>query len=84
MMPAKLGLRAEEVATLTLDDIDWRSGEMLVRAKGRQRARIPIPADVGAAVVAYLRHGRPRRRVADCSSAALLRASALPPDARSR
>ena len=42
MMLAKLGLRADEVATLTLDDIDWRSGEMLVRAKGRQRARMPI------------------------------------------
>jgi integrase len=60
MMLAKLGLRANEVATLTLDDIDWQSGEMLVRAKGRQRARIPIPVDVGAAVVAYLRHGRPK------------------------
>jgi len=60
MMLAKLGLRANEVATLTLDDIDWRSGEMLVRAKGRQRARMPIPPDVGAAVVAYLRDGRPK------------------------
>jgi site-specific recombinase XerD len=59
MMLAKLGLRADEVATLTLDDIDWRSGEMLVRAKGRQRARMPMPPDVGAAVVAYLRDGRP-------------------------
>jgi site-specific recombinase XerD len=59
MMLAKLGLRADEVTTLTLDDIDWRSGEMLVRAKGRQRARMPMPPDVGAAVVAYLRDGRP-------------------------
>ena len=59
MMLAKLGLRADEVATLTLDDIDWRSGEMLVRAKGRQRARMPMPPDVGAAVVAYLRDSRP-------------------------
>jgi site-specific recombinase XerD len=59
MMLAKLGLRAGEVATLTLDDIDWRSGEMLVCAKGRQRARMPMPPDVGAAVVAYLRDGRP-------------------------
>ena len=59
MMLAKLGLRANEVATLTLDDIDWRSGEMLVRAKGRQRTRMPMPPDVGAAVVAYLRDGRP-------------------------
>jgi site-specific recombinase XerD len=60
MMLAKLGLRANEVATLTLDDIDWRAGEMLVRAKGRQRARMPIPPDVGAAVVAYLRDTRPK------------------------
>jgi site-specific recombinase XerD len=60
VMLAKLGLRADEVATLTLDDVDWRSGEMLVRAKGRQRARMPIPPDVGAAVVAYLRDGRPK------------------------
>jgi site-specific recombinase XerD len=60
MMLAKLGLRADEVATLTLHDVDWRSGEMLVRAKGRQRARMPIPPDVGAAVVAYLRDGRPK------------------------
>ena len=59
MMLARLGLRADEVVTLTLDDIDWRSGEMLLSAKGRQRARMPIPPDVGAAVVAYLRDGRP-------------------------
>jgi len=59
MMLAKLGLRANEVATLTLDDIDWRSGEMLVRAKGRQRTRMPMPPGVGAAIVAYLRDGRP-------------------------
>jgi site-specific recombinase XerD len=60
MMLAKLGMRAGEVAALTLDDMEWRSGEMLVRAKGRQRARMPLPPDVGAAVVAYLRDGRPK------------------------
>ena len=60
MLLAKLGLRAGEVATLTLDDIDWRASEMVVRAKGRQRARMPIPPDVGAAIVAYLRNGRPK------------------------
>jgi integrase len=58
-MLARLGLRAGEVATLTLDDIDWRAGEMLLCAKGRQRVRMPMPPDVGAAVVAYLRDGRP-------------------------
>jgi site-specific recombinase XerD len=60
MMLSKIGLRADEVATLTLDDIDWRAGDMLVRAKGRQRARMPIALDVGAAIVAYLQEGRPK------------------------
>ena len=60
VMLAKLGMRAGEVATLTLDDIDWRSGELLICAKGRQRARMPISPDVDAPVVAYLRDGRPR------------------------
>jgi len=55
-----LGLRSGEVARLSLDDIDWRASEILVRAKGRQRARMPIPPDVGAAIVAYLRNGRPK------------------------
>lgn len=60
MILAKLGLRAGEVATLTLDDIDWRTGEMQVGRKGGKRAPMPIPRDVGAAMVAYLRNGRPK------------------------
>jgi hypothetical protein len=69
MMLVGLGLRAGEVATLTLDDIDWRAGEMLVRAKGRQRVRMPMPREVGVAVVAYLRDGRPiSDRAAACTS----------------
>jgi site-specific recombinase XerD len=59
-MLAKLGLRANEVASLTLDNIDWRCGEIRIRAKGRQRVVMPMPPDVGAAVVAYLRDGRPK------------------------
>jgi site-specific recombinase XerD len=60
MMLARLGLRATEAAALTLDDIDWRTGEMHVCRKGRKRAPMPIPPDVGAAIVAYLRNGRPK------------------------
>lgn len=59
MILANLGLRASEVAVLTLDDIDWRAGEMLIHAKGRRRSMMPMPPDVGAAIVAYLRDGRP-------------------------
>jgi site-specific recombinase XerD len=59
MMLARLGLRANEVATLTLDDIDWRSGRLRVRGKGRKRATMPLTSDVGTALVSYLRDGRP-------------------------
>jgi site-specific recombinase XerD len=58
VMLSKLGLRAAEVTTLTLDDIDWRAGEMRVHGKGRQRVQMPIPPEVGAAIVEYLRNGR--------------------------
>jgi integrase/recombinase XerD len=55
----RLGLRAGEVARLRLEDIDWRAGQIVVRGKGRRDERLPLPADVGAAIVAYLRRGRP-------------------------
>lgn len=57
---ARLGLRACEVARLNLDDIDWRAGEFTVHGKGRKTATMPLPPDVGAAIVSYLENGRPR------------------------
>jgi integrase/recombinase XerD len=56
----RLGLRRGEVAGLTLDDIDWRAGELVVRGKGARQDRLPLPADAGQAIAAYLRRGRPR------------------------
>jgi site-specific recombinase XerD len=55
----RLGLRAREVAALSLDDVDWAHGEMVVRGKGNHTERLPLPVDVGEAVVAYLQDGRP-------------------------
>lgn len=55
----RLGLRAGEVAALGLDDIDWRLGEITLRGKGNRHDRLPLPADVGEKIVAYLRNGRP-------------------------
>jgi integrase/recombinase XerD len=55
----RLGLRAGEVAALRLDDIDWRGGTVTIRGKGPRVESLPWPADVGEAVVAYLRRGRP-------------------------
>ena len=60
-----LGLRRGEVAALGLDDIDWRVGELTIRGKGDCLERLPLPADAGEAIVAWLRDGRPatcRRR----------------------
>jgi integrase/recombinase XerD len=52
----RLGLRAGELAAITLEDIDWRAGELLVRnGKGARRERLPLPTDVGEAIVSYLR-----------------------------
>jgi site-specific recombinase XerD len=52
---ARLGLRAGEVVRLDLEDLDWRSGHVRVRGKGGTVAMLPLPADVGAALAAYLR-----------------------------
>jgi site-specific recombinase XerD len=55
----RLGLRRGEVARLTLDDIDWRAGEFVVHGKAGREDRLPLPADVGQAIAAYLKRGRP-------------------------
>jgi integrase/recombinase XerD len=57
---ARLGLRAAEVAGLSLDDVHWRAGEVMVRGKGRREDRLPLPAEVGDAVAGYLLQARPR------------------------
>jgi site-specific recombinase XerD len=56
----RLGLRAGETSRLRLDDLDWRAGELVVRGKGAREDRLPLPADVGEAIAAYLKRGRPR------------------------
>jgi len=60
LLMVRLGLRAGEVAALALDDIDWTQGELIIRGKGRQLDRLPLPADVGSALAAYARWSRPR------------------------
>src|SRR5215216_3418574 len=55
----RLGLRASEAAALRLDDIDWRRGVITVHGKGNRQDQLPLPADVGQAIVAWLTAGRP-------------------------
>jgi integrase/recombinase XerD len=59
LLMLRLGLRASEVATLTLDDLDWRAGQVTVRGKGSRVDRLPLPVDVGEAIAGYLCRGRP-------------------------
>src|SRR5450755_4514788 len=73
LLLVRLGLRSCEVAALTLEDLDWRAGELRVwTGKGRRVDRLPLPDDVGTALAGYLRHGRPR----DQSRAVFLRVRA--------
>ena len=58
LLLARLGLRAQEVAAMQLDDIDWRSGELIVRGKGDRHDRVPLPPDVGEALADYIRLDR--------------------------
>jgi site-specific recombinase XerD len=60
LLLARLGLRAGEVLRLSLEDIDWRNGSLLVRAGKTRRERVlPLLPEVGSALVAYLKEGRP-------------------------
>jgi acetyl-CoA acetyltransferase len=55
---ARLGLRRGEVAALSVDDINWHTGELVVTGKGNHRELLPLPVDVGEAIADYCRDGR--------------------------
>jgi len=60
LLLARLGLRSCEVAGLNLENIDWKNGVFSVLGKGGRSSQLPLPADVGKAIAAYLKHGRAR------------------------
>jgi integrase/recombinase XerD len=60
LLLARLGLRAGEVAFLELEDIDWLGGSLSVHGKSGRRSQLPLPKEVGDAIVDYLQNGRPR------------------------
>jgi site-specific recombinase XerD len=59
LLLARLGLRAKDVSTLRLGDIEWEQGTLRVRGKGRRGVRLPLPQDAGDALLDYLMHARP-------------------------
>jgi site-specific recombinase XerD len=64
LLLARMGLRVKEVADLSLEDVDWREGTVLIRGKGRREDRMPLLAEIGSALASYLR----RRRKTSCRS----------------
>jgi integrase/recombinase XerD len=72
LLLARLGLRSGAVKSMELDDIDWRTGQLMVRGKAGRHHEMPLPADVGHAIAAYLQHGRPN----SCSRRLFLRSRA--------
>ena len=60
LLLSRLGLRAGEIANIELGDINWESGEILVKGKSKREQKLPLPDDVGKAIAAYIRYGRPR------------------------
>ncbi|WP_243751336.1 tyrosine-type recombinase/integrase [Paraburkholderia sp. BL10I2N1] len=58
LLLARLGLRAGEIVAIELDDIHWRSGELVVHGKGRMVEHVPLSSEVGEAIATYLRDGR--------------------------
>jgi site-specific recombinase XerD len=54
LMLVRLGLRSGDVAALRLNDIDWNNGTLRVTGKGRYQVRLPLPQDVGDALLRYL------------------------------
>ena len=60
LLLARLGLRAGDIRDMRLDDIDWRAGYIQVKGKTRRPDRLPLPQDVGDAILAYLASARPQ------------------------
>ena len=59
LLLARLGLRAGDILEMRIGDIDWLSGTLRVKGKGRRETRLPLPQDAGDAVLNYLNNTRP-------------------------
>ena len=72
-------MRSAEVARLELGDIDWRAGQIILRGKASRQEGMPLPADVGEALTAYLTQARPSTRIRQVFLAAKAPMRPIPP-----
>jgi integrase/recombinase XerD len=77
LLLARLGLRAGEVARLRFADIDWKNGRLALCGKGRRQEWLPLPQEVGAAILRYLQQGRPPLQVPEVFTTVLAPFGAL-------
>lgn len=60
LLLARLALRGGDVAHLRLEDIDWNNALIRVSGKTQHEVALPLPQDVGDALLAYIEHARPK------------------------
>ena len=61
LLASRLGFRASDIANLQFSDIDWDKNMItLTMQKTKKVIELPLLADVGNAIIDYLRHGRPK------------------------
>ena len=91
LLLARLGLRAGDICELRLSDIDWLNAEIHVCGKSKRWSALPLPQDVGDAMLHYIRNVRPEvatpilflclaaphRPFADSSAVSMIVAAAL-------
>ena len=77
LLLGRLGLRAGDIVDLRLSDLDWQDAWVQVCGKGRHQTRLPMTQELGDALVAYLRHGRPPTDADRCSSVVAHRSARL-------
>ena len=76
LLLARLGLRPPEVVAMQIDDIDWRSGEILVRGKGDRHDRLPLLSDLDAGVLTLRRGKLGKARLLPLSDSTTVRLAA--------
>src|SRR6266704_1596892 len=59
LLLVRLGLRAGDIVHLRHADIDWENGALQLTGKGRRQSALPLPQDVGDAILNYVEHWRP-------------------------
>lgn len=59
LLTARLGLRADDIVRLRLEDVDWKKATIQLLGKGRREARLPLTQEIGDAILVYLEQGRP-------------------------